>query len=98
MSLKKISITLLILIVSLFGVYKLATSVDFNTAHQIGDQLDALDGVAVYYNGAVNHVKERNVTSDGYNIGLRYQCVEFVKRYYYQHYHHKMPDSYGAFF
>jgi surface antigen len=95
MSLKKISITLLILIASLFGTYKLATSVDFNTTHQIGDQLDELDGVAVYYNGAVNHVKERNVTPDNYNLGLRYQCVEFVKRYYYQHYQHKMPDSYG---
>lgn len=95
MSLKKISITLLILIASLFGTYKLATSIDFNTAHQIGEQLDALDGVAVYYNGAVNHVKERNVTADNYNLGLRYQCVEFVKRYYYQHYQHKMPDSYG---
>ena len=95
MLLKKILITLLIVIASLLGAYKLATSVDFNTAHKIGDQLDALDGVAVYYNGAVNHVKERHVTSDGYNLGLRYQCVEFVKRYYYQHYHHKMPDSYG---
>lgn len=38
---------------------------------------------------------ERNTTSDGYNLGLKYQCVEFVKRYYYQHYNHKMPDSYG---
>ncbi len=95
MSLKKISITLLIVIASLFGTYKIITSVDFNTTHKIGDQLDALDSVAVYYNGAVNHVKERHVTSDGYNLGLRYQCVEFVKRYYYQHYHHKMPDSYG---
>ena len=27
--------------------------------------------------------------------GIRYQCVEFVKRYYYLHYHHRMPDTYG---
>lgn len=94
MSLKKTAIILLVLLVSLFGIYKVSTGVDFNTAHKIDDQLDALDGVAVYYNGAVNHVKERNVI-DGYNLGLRYQCVEFVKRYYYQHYQHKMPDSYG---
>ncbi|MDC1403122.1 CHAP domain-containing protein [Crocinitomicaceae bacterium] len=31
-------------------------------------------------------------TIDGYNIGLKYQCVEFVKRYYYEH---RMPNSYG---
>lgn len=30
-----------------------------------------------------------------YNIGLKYQCVKFVKRYYYEHLNHKMPDSYG---
>jgi hypothetical protein len=41
------------------------------------------------------------LTPDGYNIGLKYQCVEFVKRYYYERFGHKMPDSYGhakAFF
>jgi hypothetical protein len=32
---------------------------------------------------------------DGYNVGLKYQCVEFVKRYYLEHYHHRMPNSYG---
>lgn len=33
---------------------------------------------------------------DGYNVGLRYQCVEFVKRYYsLEHYAHRMPNSYG---
>jgi len=26
---------------------------------------------------------------------MKYQCVEFVKRYYYQRLHHKMPDTYG---
>lgn len=35
------------------------------------------------------------MTPDGYNLGLKYQCVEFVKRYYYEVYGHKMPNSYG---
>lgn len=61
----------------------------------IGDKVDSFNGVFVYYNGSIGHVLERNVSKDGYNIGLKYQCVEFVKRYYYQHYKHKMPDSYG---
>lgn len=59
-----------------------------------GEPVDSLNGVLVYYNGDVDNVKGRN-TVDGYNLGLKYQCVEFVKRYYYYHLEHKMPDSYG---
>lgn len=62
---------------------------------KIGDKVDSLNGVYVYYNGSVGHVDGRNLAPDGYNLGLKYQCVEFVKRYYYEHYAHKMPDSYG---
>lgn len=61
----------------------------------IGQKIDSLNGVYVYYNGEIEHVCGRNTTADGYNLGLKYQCVEFVKRYYYQHLKHKMPDSYG---
>jgi surface antigen len=35
------------------------------------------------------------MTEDEYNLGQQYQCVEFVKRYYYEYYHHKMPNSFG---
>lgn len=66
-----------------------------NLAHKIGDPIDSLDGVVVYYNGMVAHCGERTIGSGGYNIGIRYQCVEFVKRYYYEHFNHKMPDAYG---
>lgn len=61
----------------------------------VGAKVDSLNGVYVYYNGAVSNVAGRNVAPDGYNLGLKYQCVEFVKRYYYEHLTHKMPDSYG---
>lgn len=57
--------------------------------------IDNLNGVKVYLNGRVSNVHGRNVTPDGYNLGLKYQCVEFIKRYYYEYYNHKMPDSYG---
>lgn len=60
-----------------------------------GSPVDSLNGVYVYYNGAISNVQGRNLSPDNYNLGLKYQCVEFVKRYYYQHYRHKMPDSYG---
>jgi hypothetical protein len=42
----------------------------------------------------MSNVSGRN-TVNGYNVGLKYQCVEFVKRYYLKHYNHKMPNSYG---
>jgi len=61
---------------------------------KIGDAIDSLNHVKVYYNGAIGNVSGRNVR-DGYNLGLKYQCVEFVKRYYFEHYKHRMPDSYG---
>lgn len=61
----------------------------------VGRRLDSLNGVYVYYNKSVKNVSGRNIAPDGYNLGLKYQCVEFVKRYYYQHLNHKMPNSYG---
>lgn len=61
---------------------------------QAGTPLDSLNGVVVYDNAGMGNVSGRNVV-DGYNVGLRYQCVEFVKRYYLEHYDHRMPNSYG---
>lgn len=61
----------------------------------IGQAVDSFNGVKIYYNGWVSHDSGRNVSKDGYNLGLKYQCVEFVKRYYYEHLNHKMPNSLG---
>jgi hypothetical protein len=65
------------------------------SSHSIGEPIDSLNGVIVYFNGPVANVTGRNLTADNYNLGLKFQCVEFVKRYYYQHLNHQMPDSYG---
>lgn len=63
---------------------------------KVGDEIDNLNGIAVYYNGKnFKHTAGRNLTADGYNLGLKYQCVEFIKRYYYYHYNHKMPNAFG---
>jgi hypothetical protein len=51
--------------------------------------------VKIYHNGSVANVHGRNLTTDGYNLGFKWQCVEFVKRFYYETYNHKMPESYG---
>ncbi|WP_445355990.1 CHAP domain-containing protein [Microbulbifer sp. EKSA008] len=76
-------------------IYQLATRLNLNTAYSVGEIIDSLHGVEVYYNGGVNNVEERNTSEDGYNLGLRYQCVEFVKRYYYERFGHRMPDTFG---
>lgn len=76
-------------IISLFTVFYVRNK------HKIGEEIDSLHGVAVYYNGSTSNVIGRNTTDDGYNLGQKYQCVEFVKRYYYEHFKHKMPNSYG---
>lgn len=93
---------MILMVGSTFGViYYGLMHWNVNPSHQVGDIVDELNGVNVYYNGGISHVEGRNLTQDGYNLGLKYQCVEFVKRYYYEFYGHKMPDSYGhaiAFF
>ena len=60
-----------------------------------GKVIDQHKGVKVYYNGSVGNVSGRNLAKDGYNLGLKYQCVELAKRYYYERFGHKMPNSYG---
>ena len=67
----------------------------YGTSPRIGEVIDSYNGINVYYNGDQNNVFGRNVTYDNYNLGLKYQCVEFVKRFYYIHYGHKMPYTYG---
>jgi hypothetical protein len=75
--------------------WKAATLLNWNPRYRVGQQIDNLNGVAVFYNAGVGHSSGRNLAADGYNLGIKYQCVEFVKRYYYEHLHHKMPDSHG---
>ena len=64
-------------------------------ANDIGTAIDSINGVKVFFNGEIGHVQERNIADDGYNIGLKWQCVEFVKRYYLEHFNHEMPDAFG---
>ncbi|WP_299766439.1 CHAP domain-containing protein [uncultured Dokdonia sp.] len=86
----------------IFGIVVLITTgifiakrTNLNPSYSIGQKIDSLHGVYVYYNGGVGNINGREISKDGYNLGLKYQCVEFVKRYYYEELHHKMPDSYG---
>jgi surface antigen len=92
---KKQICLLILIIVAVLSVVKIISKQNINSSYEIGQPIDSLNGVIVFYNGGVDHVSGRNLSEDGYNLGLKYQCVEFVKRYYYEYLNHKMPDSYG---
>jgi hypothetical protein len=90
-SIFKVLVTLLLTAIVIYA-WK---NYNLNPTYKFGQKIDDFNGVAVYYNGKISTVKGRNVTADLYNLGLKYQCVEFVKRYYYKKLNHKMPNSYG---
>ena len=81
----------ILLAIIAFGAFQGNKYLSKNSEFVFGQAIDSLNGVEVFYNGETGNVKGRT-TIDGYNIGLKYQCVEFVKRYYYEH---RMPNSYG---
>lgn len=92
---KKRLLIFLILCLTGFVIYKVTKKINLNFNYEVGQHLDSLNNVVVYYNGGVDNSSGRNTSPDNYNIGIKYQCVEFVKRYYYEHLNHKMPDTYG---
>jgi surface antigen len=62
----------------------------------IGQEIDNFKGVPVYNNGTdFERSHGTNMSSDGYCFGNKWQCVEYVKRYYYIVKDHRMPDFMG---
>jgi len=93
--LKKLTLLIFGILILLTIVFFTSKKINLNPKYEVGQKIDNLNDVAVYYNGGVENVDGRELTKDGYNLGLKYQCVEFVKRYYYEELNHKMSDSYG---
>jgi len=64
--------------------------------HPPGKIIDSYESVPVYYNGP-NYTKDKgeSFSPDGYYCGLKWQCVEYVKRFYYVAKHHRMPNVFG---
>ena len=82
----------LILLIIIYWAYR---NFNFNLKYSTGEIVDSYNGVEVYFNGGINHIAGRNLSKEGYNFGLKYQCVEFIKRYYFEVFDHEMPNSYG---
>ena len=65
-------------------------------ARRVGTVLDTCRGVPVYDNGLLffrGHGK--HYARDGYYYGQKWQCVEFIKRFYHDAKDHNMPDGMG---
>ena len=68
----------------------------FVNHRQVGRVLDAYRGVPVYDNGLLFFRSYgRHYSPDGYYYGQKWQCVEYVKRFYHQAKGHRMPDVWG---
>jgi hypothetical protein len=65
-------------------------------AATVGDVVDSWRGIPVRANGIpYNRSHGRHVGPDGYYYGRKWQCVEFVKRFYYDRHAHVFPDGMG---
>ena len=61
-----------------------------------GDSLGSFNGITAYYNnGGINSCDgSRHYSEDEYSYGLKWQCVEYVRRYYKDYFNHEM-NRYG---
>lgn len=101
-TLKKFLSIFLILIVSALILYFLFFSKRYplsviSHSLAVGDSVDSFNGVIVYNNGMdypKSHGKHYNKDSSFY-YGKKWQCVEYIKRYYFDHLHFVMPNGMG---
>lgn len=64
--------------------------------HEPGEKVDSYRSVPVFENGKdirVSHGK--HYAEGGYYYGQKWQCVEYVKRFYHDALDHKMPSVWG---
>jgi len=63
---------------------------------QRGDILDSWRGIPIRHNGEPYWKSHgRHFANSGYYFGKKWQCVEYVKRFYYLALNHEMPDVMG---
>ncbi len=86
---------IVLVVLLLAGLRVITPYINLNPVRTPGEVLDEFNGIPVYYNGGLKSSSGLSVAPDGYTLGLRYQCAEFVKRYYHQRLRHTMPDARG---
>ena len=97
-TLKFLSIVLLLLIAIYFLFLQKRYPLSAIThSFVIGDSVDSFNGIIVYNNGIdypKSHGKHYSKDS-AYYYGKKWQCVEYIKRYYFDYFNHKMPNGFG---
>lgn len=67
-----------------------------NIAKEAGTIIDSYCNVSVYENGYLFHRGHgKHYAADGYYYGQKWQCVEYIKRFYRLVLRHDMPDGMG---
>ena len=62
----------------------------------IGRPIDSYRDIQVIGNGLLySRSHGKNYSPDGYYYGQKWQCVEFIKRFYFEAHGHRMPDVMG---
>ena len=65
-------------------------------ASRVGKVLDSYRSVSVYDNGLLYFRSYgKHYAQDGFYYGQKWQCVEFIKRFFHDAKHHNMPDGMG---
>jgi surface antigen len=78
----------------LIGVLMLIFSA-FTIIPKCGEETGTYKDIPVYYNDGFNSCDgSRNYHEDGYSYGMKWQCVEYVRRFYKDIYNHEM-NRYG---
>ena len=89
-------IVLIILIVRLNAVKQEKEEAKKNQWPKAGKVVGTYNNVDIYSNGQrvfQSHGKHHSPV--GYYYGRKWQCVEFIKRYYYDAHGHEMPNVWG---
>ena len=62
-----------------------------------GDSLGSFNGITAFYNDGFSTCDNsgRHQNQDGYVYGKKWQCVEYVRRYYKDALNHEMPEYWG---
>ena len=82
-----------IIIMCLFALFSFSSG---PIKTQCGEEIGSFNIVPVYYNDGYASCGDRHWSSDGsYSYGLKWQCVEYVRRYYHDYLNHKMPNRWG---
>jgi len=97
----KKALTILIICATVAVIYKQNRTVPTTSTPKkpwppLGEIAHTYNNIPIYSNGEATYKSHgKHYAKDGYYYGKKWQCVEFIKRYYHHAHNHHMPDTYG---